>query len=79
MDGTGRQMTENELFNSVRLHCNAVKGSTDYDELAKEVNFDVELEAQKIFAISDRCQLQISITEECETILMNKINDDVLE
>ena len=46
VDGTGRRMTEDELFTSVKLHCNAVKSQTDYDELAEEVNFDVEKAAQ---------------------------------
>ena len=62
-------MTEDELFTSVKLHCNAVKSQTDYDELAEEVNFDVEEAAQKIVADdSDSCQLVISIFNESDAI-----------
>ena len=66
-DGAGRSLTEDELMGSVKLHCQAIKKMTDYDELAKEVNFDVEKAALKICeATNDPAQLTISIVQQME-------------
>ena len=64
-DGTGRSLTEDELMGSVKLHCQAIKKMTDYDELAKEVNYDVEAAALKVCgeASNDPALLTISIVQ----------------
>lgn len=46
VDGTGRKLTEDELIQSVKLHCHSMKNVLDYNELAKEMNYDVEKAAQ---------------------------------
>ena len=63
-DGTGRSMTEDELLQSVKLHCQAVKRLADYDQLAGEVDFDVEKAALKVCSTpNDPKQLNISIMQ----------------
>ena len=48
VDGMGRSMSEDELLASVKLHCHAIKNMADYDQLAAEVNFDVERAALRV-------------------------------
>jgi len=40
--GNERILSDDEMLISVKLHCHAVKNRADYDDMAIEVNFDVE-------------------------------------
>lgn len=46
-------MTDDEMLASVKLYSISVKKEEDYDQLAKELNFDIDEAAQKVVGVND--------------------------
>ena len=49
-DGSGRKLTEDELISSVKLLCHSHKNESDYNKLAREMNYDFEKAAQSLIS-----------------------------
>ena len=49
-DGSGRKLTEDELMSSVKLLCHSHKNESDYNKLAREMDYDFEKAAQSLIS-----------------------------
>ena len=64
VDGAGKKLSEDDIMFSIKLFCANVNKDVDYEQMANEVNFDLDRAALAIARQPDAKQMIISIVDQ---------------
>ena len=72
--GRGKQLSEDESMQCVKIHCLSKKKEEDVENLARLLQFDVERSAQEAISIPDKSKIQIKIVYEDSGLAVPSLN-----